>query len=235
MGEKIVYHGGPWVLVRPVCGGGTAYRDFGRGFYCTTRRELAEEWACAEGRGGFVSQYALDTDALCLLDLTSETIGPFRWLGLLAAHRRFSDAAPDGRGAAWFRANACPDLNGWDAVLGWRGDGSYFSMARAVFRDEVSTDLLYRVLSEDGTQLVLRSPQALAALRFQSYAAADPSIFAVHGRERDRAVRTAFFAAAGQPAQTVSVAGCTYDPLYLPEAMDNLGEALDYAVHGCGL
>ena len=227
-----VYHGADRVVERPACGAGAPYRDFGVGFYCTTQRELAEVWACEGLRGGFVSRYVLDTDALQILDLTAETIGPFHWLGLLAAHRRFLDAAPTAsNGAAWFRANACPALDGWDAVLGWRGDSSQFSFAQAVFSDNAPMDRLYRALAQSGTQLVLRTPRALAALRFQSCAAADPFQISGRGRARDRAARAAFW----PEAVRETAAGRAYDALYLTEAMGHLGEALDYAVHGCGL
>lgn len=232
MAEMMVYHGAAQVVARPVWDGGGGCRDFGPGFYCTDQRELAEEWACAGGQGGFVTEYALNLDALELFDLTAGAIGPFRWLGLLAANRQFRDTAPAGvNGAAWFRERACPDLTPWDAVLGWRADGSRFSMAQAVFSGEAPAERLYRALTQCGTQLVLRTPRALAALRFQSYAAADPLTAFARAKTRDRAVRAAFW----PEAPEAGAADRPYDASYLPEAMDHLGEALDLAVHDCGL
>lgn len=42
----VLYHGSPEIVEKPIFGFGSDKNDYGRGFYCTEKIELAKEWAC---------------------------------------------------------------------------------------------------------------------------------------------------------------------------------------------
>lgn len=43
--EIVIYHGSQQIVEIPQYGIGKNYNDYGQGFYCTERIELAKEWA----------------------------------------------------------------------------------------------------------------------------------------------------------------------------------------------
>ena len=55
--EKILYHGSEHIIEKPEWGKGALTNDYGKGFYCTENIELAREWACTEGKDGFVNKF----------------------------------------------------------------------------------------------------------------------------------------------------------------------------------
>ena len=62
------------------------------------------------------------------------------------------------------------DLSGYDVIIGYRADDSYFSFARAFIGNEISLNQLsYAMrLGKLGEQIVLKSPAAFDAIRFIS-------------------------------------------------------------------
>lgn len=88
MGNITIFHGSPEIREKPVYGLGKKYNDYGQGFYCTQNIELAKEWACTEGKDGYVNQYEIDLDALSILNLSDDEYTILHWLALLVAYRR---------------------------------------------------------------------------------------------------------------------------------------------------
>ena len=153
-----LWHGSSHVIKHPEYGLVKPNNDYGRGFYCTRRVELAKEWACAGLDDGFANRYTLTTDGLLFLDLSQ------------------------------------PDASQADVIVGYRADDSYFSFARAFVNNAISIDQLAEAmrLGELGKQIVLASPQAFAALRFQGCEIARASTYHGLRNERDRTAREAY-------------------------------------------
>ena len=69
---KVIWHGSPVILGKPIFGKDKPYNDYGRGFYCTENSELAKEWACSDKADGYANQYGIELDGLRILALSSE-------------------------------------------------------------------------------------------------------------------------------------------------------------------
>ncbi len=169
MSKKILYHGAPNIVGRPKAGIGRTNRDFGSGFYCTADPELAGEWACPAGIGGYINRYSLETRGLRVLDLTKRPAPLLHWLAMLAEHRTFrTDSELTNRAAAYLRENFGDDVSDYDIIKGLRGDDSYFSFASDFVNNNVSLGRLAKSmdLGRKGIQYVLVSDRAMAAAEF---------------------------------------------------------------------
>ena len=180
-----LWHGSSHVIKHPEYGLVKPNNDYGRGFYCTRSVELAKEWACAGMDDGFANRYTLTTDGLLFLD----------WLAMLVENRRFQPTtAVAAQGIEYLKQVFLPDASQADVIVGYRADDSYFSFARAFVNNAISIDQLAEAmrLGELGKQIVLASPQAFAALRFQGCEIARASTYHGLRNERDRTAREAY-------------------------------------------
>lgn len=167
-----LFHGSSRVVSHPSLAQGRPRNDFGRGFYTTSSRALACEWACQRGFDGFVNSYTLWPDGLNVLDLLDGTHNTLEWVALLLKYRQFDLRLPT---AALARSvlveRFCPDLSSVDVVVGYRADDSYFSFARAFVENALPLAALEEalVLGELGEQTVLVSGKAFGNLTFDGY------------------------------------------------------------------
>ena len=195
MGKKVLYHGSSKIIRTPFYGKGKRYNDYGRGFYCTEHVELAKEWACTGNTIGYVNQYEIETDGLNVLNLFSAEYTILHWLALLTEHRRMRiSTSVMQHGIAWLHDNFKIDLNGYDAIIGYCADDSYFSFARAFLRNDISLpQLTYAMeLGKLREQFVLKSEKAFGSIYFVSYEAVDHAEYYARRKARDDQVRTAF-------------------------------------------
>lgn len=193
MDKIIIYHGSSEIVKQPVYGKGKPYNDYGIGFYCTEHLELAKEWACTKNIDGFVNEYELDLTHLKVLHLSEYSI--LHWLALLMVNRRFRISTPVmRRGFQWLKDNFLIDITGYDVIIGYRADDSYFSFARAFINNEISlTQLSYAMkLGKLGEQIVLKSPKAFEEIRFLSYSVVDNTEYYAKRKSRDEEARAAF-------------------------------------------
>ena len=83
------------------------------------------------------------------------------------------------------------DTNGFDIIIGYRADDSYFSFAR----DFVSGSISYRQLNEAmklgelGEQIVLISKKAFENIKFISSSSADAQLYYLKKKQRDYEAR----------------------------------------------
>ena len=190
-----LWHGSSHVIKHPECGLVKPNNDYGRGFYCTRSVELAKEWACAGMDDGFANRYTLTTDGLLFLDLSQPPYTILNWLAMLVENRRFQPTtAVAAQGIEYLKQVFLPDASQADVIVGYRADDSYFSFARAFVNNVISIDQLAEAmrLGELGKQIVLASPQAFAALRFQGCEIARASTYHGLRNERDRTAREAY-------------------------------------------
>lgn len=196
MSKLILYHGSPEIINNPEFGKGKIYNDYGIGFYCTENIELAREWACTEGKDGFVNKYEIDISKLRVLDLSAHEYTILHWLALLMKNRKVRVSTPVmKRGTEWLYQNFLPDIEDYDAIVGYRADDSYFSFARAFVNNEISLkQLSYAMkLGKLGEQFVLKSKKAFEQIEFKSYEAVDSTIYYAKRKARDDSARKAFY------------------------------------------
>ncbi len=195
MSKLILYHGSPEIIKTPIFGKGKSYNDYGKGFYCTEHLELAKEWACTENTDGYANKYAIDTNGLSILNLSSDKYNILNWLALLMQYRKLRISTPVmKRGSDWLKEHFLIDLEPYDAVIGYRADDSYFSFARAFVNNEISlSQLSYAMrLGKLGEQFVLKSPVAFEKLQFLSYEIAYNTEYYAKRKARDDEARIAF-------------------------------------------
>lgn len=190
-----LFHGSPVVVREPSLAKGRPNNDYGLGFYCTENEELAKEWACSEGTDGWANRYALRTEGLKVLRMSSPAFSILNWLAILVRNREIRLHAPImRRSAAWLLENYAMDLSPWDVVIGWRADDSYFSFARSFLSNTITVAQLERAmrLGKLGEQVVLRSERAFRALAFVSAEPAQWETWYARRHRRDLEARAAF-------------------------------------------
>ena len=191
----IVFHGSDHIIEHPLFNGSRITNDFGAGFYTTESIELAKEWACGKNHDGFSNSYELDMEGLSVLRLDSPEYCILNWLALLAKFRSYwqrgsiSEEAKD-----YLARHFMIDISGFDVIIGYRADDSYFSFAQ----DFVSGAISVRKLSEAmhlgklGEQIVLKSEKAFSHIRFIGAESADGRIYYEKKTMRDRDARRAY-------------------------------------------
>ena len=191
----IVYHGSDHIIETPLYNGSKRTNDYGYGFYTTENKELAMEWACSDNRDGFANIYELNTDGLHILNLNDSQYCILNWLAVLTKYRSYWQSGSVAEEAKnYLQKNFFVDPSGYDIVIGYRADDSYFSFAQ----DFVSGAISLRKLSEAmrlgklGEQVVLKSKKSFSQIRFIDAEAAAAEIYFEKKSIRDRDARRAY-------------------------------------------
>ena len=188
-------HGSDRVIERPWYSMGKANSDYGRGFYCTRELSMAREWACKQNMDGFVNKYTLQTDSLKMLNLLDGEHNILNWMALLLKNRTFrlsNEIAIDARD--YIIDNFFVDLGGFDIVVGYRADDSYFSFAEAFVQNGIPLRSLNRALrlGKLGVQTVLISDRAFATLEFEGAELTNKTIYYPKFVARDSGARDTY-------------------------------------------
>ena len=191
----IVYHGSDHIIETPLYNGSKRTNDYGYGFYTTENKELAMEWACSDNRDGFANIYELNTDGLHILNLNDSQYTILNGLAVLTKYRSYWQSGSVAEEAKnYLQKNFFVDPSGYDIVIGYRADDSYFSFAQ----DFVSGAISLRKLSEAmrlgklGEQVVLKSEKSFSQIRFIDAEAAAAEIYFEKKSFRDRDARRAY-------------------------------------------
>ena len=190
-----IYHGSQQIVEIPTFGTGKKYNDYGQGFYCTERIELAKEWACPIKKDGYANKYILHLDGMNVMHLTKGTFNILNWLAILLAHRSFDITSPIGNNAKEFiLSRFMPDTRDVDVMIGYRADDSYFSFAEDFVNNTISLRDLNRAmqLGTLGEQIVLLSRRSFQQIEFTGYEIADYREYYYKRSERDHAARAAY-------------------------------------------
>lgn len=111
----ILYHGSENLIEKPQFGKGSLHNDYGRGFYCTENIELAKEYNI------------------------------LNWLAILADNRTYwQNGSIAEEAKKYIKEHFLLDISGYDVIIGYRADDSYFSFAQ----DFVSGLISLQKLSE---------------------------------------------------------------------------------------
>lgn len=208
MKNLTIYHGSGAIREVPVHGLGNPHNDYGLGFYCTESPDLAKEWACSEGRGGFANRYTINLDGLEILHLNSPDYHILNWLAILLENRTFDTrAAVAQQTKEYLLAHFLPDYKHFDIIIGYRADDSYFSFSRAFLENLISLDQLRRAmkLGKMGEQVVLKSQKAFDNIHFEQAEFVDGAVYYPLRQKRDRDAREEYFKLQAQSAAADAV------------------------------
>ena len=187
--KKIIWHGSPEIVEKPVFGLGKKNNDYGLGFYCTEVEELAKEWACQKpSKDGYANCYELNTEGLSILNLSDKEFTTLNWLAVLANNRNFrASSSVSKHGRDYLLDNFLPDISNYDIITGYRADDSYFSFARAFVNNIISLEQLTEAmkLGKLGEQIVLKSEDAFDAIKFIKYEIADSGEYYIKRKQRN--------------------------------------------------
>lgn len=171
-----IYHGSQMKIEVPQFGVGKAGNDFGLGFYCTESEDLAKEWSVRPGHDGFANAYDFDMQGLNVLNLNTPEFTVLNWMAVLVMHRQFKIKVPIARAAyEYLRSRFAVNVDAYDVILGYRADDSYFDFAEAFLNNTITVEQLASALrlGKLGEQVVLKSPEAFARLKFAGFSVAD--------------------------------------------------------------
>ena len=191
-----VFHGSEFKIEKPHVGGGKITNDYGSGFYCTESEDLACEWAVTSKHDGYANKYAFDMRGLKVLDLNGKGYCVLHWLAVLLRHRAFDvryGVATLAR--PYLMENFAVDISKYDVIRGYRADDSYFSFAQDFLSGMISYPQLTVAmrLGKLGEQIVLKSEEAFARIKFRSAKAATRETWLAAKERRDAAARKDYF------------------------------------------
>ena len=171
---RTLYHGSEFIIEQPKYKNGNIHNDYGLGFYCTTNKELAKEWAAKRSGKGYVNKYSLRDDRLKILDLTKPPFdNVLYWVALLMHNRELSSNIRNNypRELEYLEKNYLLDVNEYDVVIGYRADDSYFHFPEAFVRSEITLESLNSIFTagELGKQYVLISEKTFELIKFIDY------------------------------------------------------------------
>lgn len=167
--KKTLYHGSENIIESPQFGKGSRNNDYGRGFYCTEDKELAKEWACGKMKNGYANQYEIELDGLRILNLNEKPYTVLHWLSVLTDHRTYwQNGSIAEQAKSYLKEHFSVDISGYDIIVGYRADDSYFSFAQDFVSNAISLEKLADAmhLGKLGEQVVLKSEKAFQALHF---------------------------------------------------------------------
>ncbi len=200
MSKLVLYHGSDKIVKSPQYGAGKLYNDYGQGFYCTEQIELAKEWAIDDKRDGFVNTYYIDDKGLKILNLNDKEYSILHWLDILLEHRTFNVNNPLAKeGLDYLHKNYHIDTDGYDAIIGYRADDSYFSFARAFLTNTISIEQLENAIyiGNLGQQFFIKSKKAFSRLKFVEAIPVDYTDYYPMKDARDKKAREDYVAISG--------------------------------------
>ena len=122
--------------------------------------------------------------------------GSQNWLSVLLENRYFDIRASIAREARdYILEHFRVDYKNKDLIIGYRADDSYFSFAQDFLNNTISYRQLGQAmrLGNLGEQIVLKSKKAFSRIIFTGFELAESEIWYPQKKERDDAVRRAYF------------------------------------------
>ena len=188
-------HGTDHIIETPDITIGNPHNDYGMGFYCTKVDEMAREWACKKNSNGFVNVYDFDDTGLNVLNLLDGNHTVLNWIALLLQFRTFkldSEIAMDARD--YLIEHYAIDLSGYDVVIGYRADDSYFQYAESFVSNALPLRSLNTALrlGKLGEQTVVISHRGFDRLKFLEAYPVDKSVYYPKFVDRDSTARDTY-------------------------------------------
>lgn len=188
-------HGTDHIIEVPDIHIGNPHNDYGLGFYCTKIDEMACEWACKKNTDGFVNIYDFDDEGLKVLNLLDGQHTVLNWIALLLQNRTFkleTVLSVDARD--YIIEHYSIDLSGYDIVIGYRADDSYFQYAEAFVSNGLPLRSLNKALrlGKLGEQTVVISQKGFDRLKFADAYPVDKSVYYPKFLDRDTTARDTY-------------------------------------------
>lgn len=168
--EITLYHGNKDKNMKPKFRFDNPNNDYGSGFYTTPDINLGREWAYCQytrGSNGYLFTYKLNLNGLNVLDLTK--VDSLHWIAELAYNRKINTIRKEvlTENIKEFVRRYKIDTSGYDVIVGYRADDSYFTYASdflsgAIYKDTVDKALRYGDL---GIQVFIKSKKAFDQLK----------------------------------------------------------------------
>lgn len=190
-----LYHGTDHIIKVPNLAKGKDTNDYGRGFYCTLLLEMAKEWACKDNTDGFANEYHFNDEGMRVLNLLDGKHTILNWIALLLQHRIFTiqdEIARDAR--EYIIEHFSIDTKGYDVIVGYRADDSYFSYAQSFVSNTLPLRSLNKALQlgKLGEQTVLVSQKAFDRIEFVDAEPVSKEIYYPKFIARDTAARQSY-------------------------------------------
>lgn len=168
----ILFYGSNGLIDKPIYGYGSLTNDYGRGFYLTPDKDMANLWA-SKFSNGYSITYDLDLTDLNVLNLSSNTKeDTLRWIALLIKNR-FDDRtkAKNTKAIEWLNKYYSIDTSSYDVIIGYRADDTYFNYSKAFLKNEISLETLEKAMKMGnlGKQVVLISEKAFSKITRVSF------------------------------------------------------------------
>lgn len=165
----ILYHGNGFKVLEPGYGVGDIHKDFGSGFYTTPKRELGMEWAMSsysKGNKGYLHTFVLNLRGLKVLNLVE--LSSLHWVAELFYNRYWNEEDREAYKDiidAFIRKYKL-DTKGYDVIIGYRADDSYFTYAEDFVRGAIYRETLEKALRNGqlGIQVFIKSKKAFSNL-----------------------------------------------------------------------
>ena len=171
----VLHYGADSLVTAPIYGAGNPTNDYGLGFYLTPDKKMARLWASKFPQGGYAISFKVALEGLKVLYLNSNTQEDIlRWITILVSHRFDADDYEQHRQAIdWLKRRYYPDVSGYDVIVGYRADDSYFGYSKSFVANDLSIEKLSEAmkLGKLGLQYVLVSKKAFSKARYASHEA----------------------------------------------------------------
>ena len=165
-----LYHGSDKDVRKPIFGEGNPSNDYGLGFYLTDIKEIGKLWACKNENDGYLMSYNLDLSDLNILYLDrSNEEDVLKWLTILVKNRFDKEYKIKNKDTIdWLIRHFDIDLDGYDVIVGYRADDSYFSYSKDFVENNLSFEVLTKAmkLGKLGIQYALISKKAFNTIKY---------------------------------------------------------------------
>ena len=126
------------------------------------------------------------------LNLNAKEYNLLNWLAILADNRTYwQNGSIAEEAKKYIKDHFLLDISGYDVIIGYRADDSYFSFAQDFVSGLISLQKLSEAmrLGKLGEQIVLKSEKAFEQLKFVGYQSADAEEYYAKKSEREREAR----------------------------------------------
>ena len=126
------------------------------------------------------------------LNLNSKEYNILNWLAILADNRTYwQNGSIAEEAKKYIKGHFLLNISGYDVIIGYRADDSYFSFAQDFVSGLISLQKLSEAmrLGKLGEQIVLKSEKAFQQLKFVGYESADAEEYYTKKSEREREAR----------------------------------------------
>ncbi len=182
---ETLYHGSGDIVKNIELSRGYEHTDYGQGFYTTMESDEADAWAALRSDNPVENIYEIDLSGLRILDL--DQYGYFVWLAEVLSHRGVGN-----KDLVETASDFCDvyktDTSGYDILIGYRVDDSYFSVITAFLNGWITMMDVANYLSNLSTQICLKTEKAVEATKFLGYMLVSTSL-KIEVRDADEKAR----------------------------------------------